>query len=24
VIDADPLDRIARRWGFAGFRLIGP
>ncbi len=21
VIDADPLDRIARRWAFAGFRL---
>jgi hypothetical protein len=23
VIDADPLDRIARRWTFAGFRLLG-
>jgi hypothetical protein len=23
VIDADPLDREARRWRFAGFRLLG-
>lgn len=23
VIDADPLDRQARRWAFAGFRLLG-
>jgi hypothetical protein len=22
VIDADPLDRTARHWGFAGFRLL--
>jgi hypothetical protein len=22
VIDADPLDRQARRWAFAGFRLL--
>jgi hypothetical protein len=23
VVDADPLDRTARQWGFAGFRLTG-
>lgn len=23
VIDADPLDRLPRRWPFAGFRLLG-
>jgi hypothetical protein len=23
VIDADPLDRVPRRWAFAGFRLLG-
>ncbi|MQA28265.1 MAG: hypothetical protein GEU82_00290 [Luteitalea sp.] len=23
VVDADPLDRTARRWAFAGFRLVG-
>lgn len=23
VIDADPLDRMTRRWAFAGFRLLG-
>jgi hypothetical protein len=23
VIDADPLDRLPRRWAFAGFRLLG-
>jgi hypothetical protein len=23
VIDADPLDRLPRSWGFAGFRLLG-
>jgi hypothetical protein len=23
VVDADPLDRTARSWGFAGFRLLG-
>jgi hypothetical protein len=23
VVDADPLDRQARRWAFAGFRLVG-
>jgi hypothetical protein len=23
VVDADPLDRAARRWAFAGFRLVG-
>ena len=23
VVDADPLDRLARRWAFAGFRLLG-
>lgn len=23
VIDADPLDRLARQWAFAGFRLMG-
>jgi hypothetical protein len=23
VVDADPLDRTARPWAFAGFRLVG-
>jgi len=23
VIDADPLDRTAQRWAFAGFRVVG-
>ena len=23
VIDADPLDRLPRRWGYIGFRLLG-
>lgn len=23
VVDADPLDRLPRQWGFAGFRLLG-
>lgn len=23
VVDADPLDRLPRRWAFAGFRLVG-
>lgn len=23
VIDADPLDRVPRRWAFVGFRLVG-
>lgn len=23
VVDADPLDRLARTWAFAGFRLVG-
>jgi hypothetical protein len=23
VVDADPLDRLPRQWGFAGFRLVG-
>ena len=23
VVDADPLDRVARHWAFAGFRLVG-
>jgi hypothetical protein len=22
VVDADPLDRLPRSWGFAGFRLV--
>jgi hypothetical protein len=23
MVDADPIDRLARQWGFAGFRLVG-
>ena len=23
VVDADPLDRVARHWAFVGFRLVG-
>ena len=23
MVDADPLDRITRSWGYAGFRLVG-
>jgi hypothetical protein len=23
MIDADPLDRVTRRWAYFGFRLLG-
>jgi len=23
MIDADPLDRVPRRWAYLGFRLLG-